>query len=424
MPELSVDKNLRIIVPNIPLLTLTSGSNQLGRIVQTTLSVLLRFMGGMTPFKTVSAEELVFGYDDSLTSLANRFYPRGKRPPRKMGLLLGRNGTLTEVSTINTGHRGMEYFGILDRLNGLDHLPFWDDAPCNSINASEGSLFPPRVVTGSDTVHVYDKDLCRVWPLRHRHEVDEGGITAGYYTPDDSVFQSGDDNPDNKCFCPGKDQCPPEGLQNISPCQFDAPVYLSFPHFYKAAPELSEPFEGLNPSQEKHETFFKIQPKLGVTLEARVRVQLNLKVEHAEVHPVRKFPSITFPIMWLEEGVAELTPGIHSWVYLSTTFADKVAPVLQYGLIVVGSLTLVLVFIRAYKNVVFTAENIELGKQKLRRGSSFIVNGQHRLLILRDSYQVLQNIRESPRPDSIHLLDNGTEMTDMQETSFNPDPDS
>lgn len=41
--------------------------------------------------------------------------------------------------------------------------------------------------------------------------------------------------------------------------------------------------------------------KLGVTIEARVRVQLNLMVEHAEIHPVRQFPSIVFPIMWLEE---------------------------------------------------------------------------------------------------------------------------
>lgn len=55
-----------------------------------------------------------------------------------------RNGTLDEVSTINTGHRGMEYFGLLDKLNGLDHLPFWEEAPCNSINASEGTQYTMR----------------------------------------------------------------------------------------------------------------------------------------------------------------------------------------------------------------------------------------------------------------------------------------
>lgn len=40
----------------------------------------------------------------------------------------------------------------------------------------------------------------------------------------------------------------------------DAPVYLSFPHFYNADPRLLDDVEGLSPDQEKHETFFKIQP--------------------------------------------------------------------------------------------------------------------------------------------------------------------
>lgn len=43
-------------------------------------------------------------------------------------------------------------------------------------------------------------------------------------------------------------------------CLIDAPVYLSFPHFYQADQSLLEPFEGLTPDKEKHETYFKIQP--------------------------------------------------------------------------------------------------------------------------------------------------------------------
>lgn len=48
-------------------------------------------------------------------------------------LILQRNGTLNEVSTIHTGHSGMENFGYMDRLNGLDHLPYWNDKPCTEI---------------------------------------------------------------------------------------------------------------------------------------------------------------------------------------------------------------------------------------------------------------------------------------------------
>ncbi|CAH2208123.1 jg27366, partial [Pararge aegeria aegeria] len=71
-------------------------------------------------------------YNDPLVTLAHYFYPKGKRPNSQMGLLLARNGTLDEVHTINTGQR-LDKFGYLDKLNGLDHLPYWRDSPCNNI---------------------------------------------------------------------------------------------------------------------------------------------------------------------------------------------------------------------------------------------------------------------------------------------------
>lgn len=55
--------------------------------------------------------------------------------------------------------------------------------------------------------------------------------------------------------------------------------------------------------------------KLGVPLEGKVRVQLNLKVENApNSGPASKFPSIIYPIMWLEEV---------SIAYISISFKFK-----------------------------------------------------------------------------------------------------
>lgn len=90
-----------------------------------------------------------------------------------------RNGTLTEYATMHTGHTGMEKFGYFDKLNGLDHMPQWEKEPCSSIEASEGSFFPPREVTNSDVVYIYDKDLCRSLPLVYRHPVEKDG--EGYF---------------------------------------------------------------------------------------------------------------------------------------------------------------------------------------------------------------------------------------------------
>ena len=84
---------------------------------------------------------------------------------------------MTEVSTINSGmgDDGMQKFGYLDRLNGMDSLPYWKGEPCTNITASEGSFFPPRSVTKADIVYVYDKDLCRILPLKYSKPVVKDG---------------------------------------------------------------------------------------------------------------------------------------------------------------------------------------------------------------------------------------------------------
>lgn len=39
----------------------------------------------------------------------------------------------------------MENFGLLDRVNGMEELPFWKGS-CNSIKASEGKLILKFVI--------------------------------------------------------------------------------------------------------------------------------------------------------------------------------------------------------------------------------------------------------------------------------------
>ncbi|XP_018563143.1 scavenger receptor class B member 1 [Anoplophora glabripennis] len=389
VPELSVNKHQKIVVPNIPLLTLATQSNNMGYWVQKTISLLLS-MSSYKPFVSITADELVFGYEDRLVALAHQFYPKRKRPADRMGLFINRNGTLPEVHNIYTGMTGMQEFGLLDNLNGKDTLPFWKEAPCNALRASEGSFFPPRYFTKADIVHIYDKDLCRILPMQYRRSVTKHGIAADLFTPSDNIFESVDVQPENKCYCPGNEFCPPKGLQNISPCQFDAPVYLSFPHFLDADPNLTKPFEGLSADREKHESYFKIQPKLGVPVEGKIRAQLNLKIDQAPyITVVKDFPSIIFPIMWLEEGVDDLTPSIRRWIYLATTFADVACPLMTYGFIFLGTCVILGVFVNTYKSLVFTKETIEIGMKTLRRRSSAYIYGSNRFISRRDTYTLL-----------------------------------
>ncbi|KAE8736895.1 hypothetical protein FOCC_FOCC017649 [Frankliniella occidentalis] len=290
VPEMSVDRNTKIVLPNIPLLTLSTHVSNSFPLVQFVVSTGARTLG-LKPFVSLTADQLLFGYDDTLVKLAHNLFPKHLRPQAQMGLLLG--GVLQRV------HHDVRYFPT--------------SAPA---------------------------------------------LTRPF-------------------------------------CSTEAPVYLSYPHFLNGDPSLVEAVEGLKPDEQQHGTYFKIQPKLGVTISAKVRVQANLWVRNAaHVGAVSKFPTIVFPIMWLEEGVEELTPSIQRWIYLATTVAETALPIFTYGAILLGLALLAAVFVQSYRKVVFTKENLQKGREKLRRGSSFLVNGQHRLLILRDSYSLLNTTPE------------------------------
>jgi len=85
-----------------------------------------------------------------------------------------------------------------------------------------GSFFPPRDQTGADIVHIWDKDLCRTLPLQYRGPVEKTGIKADLYTPPDVLFgRQNETVMEEDCFCSdGIATCPPQGLQDISPCQY------------------------------------------------------------------------------------------------------------------------------------------------------------------------------------------------------------
>lgn len=63
--------------------------------------------------------------------------------------------------------------------------------------------------------------------FRFLHEVDTAGGVKGYrFTPPRDVFADIARNPENDCFCPAGPPCAPNGLFNISVCQFGMHHYL------------------------------------------------------------------------------------------------------------------------------------------------------------------------------------------------------
>jgi hypothetical protein len=65
-----------------------------------------------------------------------------------------------------------------------------------------------------------------------RDVIAAGGIPGYRFSPPTNVFTSVENLPSQKCYCPAGPPCAPEGTFNVSLCQYDSPVLLTFPHFY------------------------------------------------------------------------------------------------------------------------------------------------------------------------------------------------
>lgn len=85
------------------------------------------------------------------------------------------------------------------------------------------------------------------------------GIDVDLFELDEKAYGNSKINRKNECF---DDEvfAPEQGIQNISPCHYGAPVYLSNPHFYKTDDKYLNSVEGLYPNETIHKTYFKIQP--------------------------------------------------------------------------------------------------------------------------------------------------------------------
>ena len=113
------------------------------------------------------------------------------------------------------------------------------------------------------------------------------GIKAYEYSLDETLIGNVTDVPENFCFnpLPDPDLYLPNGLMNVSTCKFDAPAYVSFPHFYLADPALLEQFPPgtLNPNEEEHGNHLSLMPETGIPLEVEIRMQIN-----ALVRPIKR----------------------------------------------------------------------------------------------------------------------------------------
>ncbi|XP_075148935.1 scavenger receptor class B member 1 [Haematobia irritans] len=338
-----------IIAPNIPYMGAMAAATTLSTFAALGVSALTRQMGSK-PMLELSVHEYLWGYDDNLVTLASRFVPNFINFER-FGILERMfdegDNTVTMKLPAADGRRqdGDLRDYALDSWNGGKSIKFWTKrganiTNCNSIHgAYDGTLFP-RTITPGETFRIYRKAFCRTLPVVYSHPGKINGFDAYHFKLDEHAFDSNWTDSNSSCFCTNK-KCLKKGLGNITPCYYNIPLAISFPHFYNGDPTLLDGFEGLSPNEEKHGSQVAIQPQLGIPMKIAMRFQINLLVDDVKFNrDMSKFRNKVFPLIWMEVGVQDLTSGLK--VLLRLVF--DVCPYLQYAAIIalfIGGMALI-----------------------------------------------------------------------------------
>ncbi|XP_078581893.1 lysosome membrane protein 2-like isoform X2 [Branchiostoma floridae x Branchiostoma japonicum] len=266
------------------------------------LASLLLLLTGESLFVTHTVGEMLSGYHEPLLQLAKTFAPALIKDDtfgifRIMG---GQYNASDGVYTIYTGQADPRKYTYIDRWNGMREVNYWNKTgTCNMINGTVGTMYP-IIQDKSEPIYVFQSDMCRSVHAVFESEQTARDIPVYRYTARPDIMQSGDKNPDNRCFCLGK--CLQDGLMDGRPCHQGAPIVLSLPHFYQGDPSLLDTVWGLQPDKLKHQTFLDVEPTTGLAMNVARRVQINMDarpVPHIrETENIRK---LYFPVMWLSE---------------------------------------------------------------------------------------------------------------------------
>ncbi|XP_015115646.1 protein croquemort isoform X2 [Diachasma alloeum] len=280
-----------------------------GPIKQMVSGALEVLQEGLTVRKKV--RELLFdGYEDKLIDLAKELHVPGI-PWNKFGWFYGRNRSETYDGTfnMNTGANSMQDLGILREWNYERKSTIYS-GKCGEINGSLGDLWPP--VRYYEDVSVFAPDVCTLVPLHDNGIMNFDGLEGKQFMATPETFDNGSRVESRACYC--KDvECQPSGTLNVSTCKFGAPAFVSLPHFHLADESYRNSIDGLRPAHDgSHDFYILVQPDLGIPLQVRARLQLNLLIQPIKhIRLFEKVPKVFIPMLWFRQE-ADLSSDLGS----------------------------------------------------------------------------------------------------------------
>ncbi|XP_037016778.2 scavenger receptor class B member 1 isoform X1 [Artibeus jamaicensis] len=319
-----------IVMPNI--LVLSAAMMLEHRPMSLKLFMTLAFSTlSQRAFMNRTVGEIMWGYDDPLVNLINNYLP-GMLPLKgKFGLFAELNNSDSGLFTVFTGIKDFSRIHLVDKWNGVSKVNFWHSDQCNMINGTAGQMWAP-FMTPESSLEFYSPEACRSMKLIYQDSGVFEGIPIYRFKAPDTLFANGSVYPPNEGFCP----CLQSGVQNVSTCRFNAPLFLSHPHFYNADPVLADAVLGLHPNEKEHSLFLDIHPVTGIPMNCSVKLQLSLYVKSVKgIGQTGKIAPVVLPMMWFEESGAMEGKTLQTF-YTQLVLLPKVMHYAQYVLLALG----------------------------------------------------------------------------------------
>uniref|UniRef100_A0A0A1WWF6 Protein croquemort n=1 Tax=Zeugodacus cucurbitae TaxID=28588 RepID=A0A0A1WWF6_ZEUCU len=294
------------------------------KFIKKIVNFMLNREGGEL-YTTKTVREWIFeGYKDKLIDFLNLFNTtKINIPYTRFGWLVDRNGSAEYdgLFTIHTGVEDMADLGRLTHWNKKNETGFYE-APCGTVNGTTGDLFPPHL-SSEQEITIFATDACRYMNLAPNGTVEKYGITAYNWVGTTETLDSGENYPNQKCFCdPKTDECPKTGVVECKKCRDNAPIYASFPHFHLADHSYLDAVTGLTPDSNKHSFNLAIEPTTGIPLQVNGRLQINMMMEPDNDFDIyRGVPKFLMPMFWFNQ-IAVLDEKLASRTKLAMNLGD------------------------------------------------------------------------------------------------------
>ncbi|CAH0724036.1 unnamed protein product, partial [Brenthis ino] len=379
LPEESIAhyKDVKVTVPSIALIAIsTLLADNMGYFANVGAYYSISALGSKL-FMNMTAEELLWGYDDPLVTLASKLLP-GWIDFGKIGIMdrfYAQREEEVEVELRNISRR----FSIntWNKSPGLVEQGYqtWNTSNlCNRVAGTYEGLMMPSNLNKDLEIPVFRKQACRVYPFKFQQEMTrDEGYNYYRYTMEDSAF-----NKTSRYACPCENNCLPDGFVDISSCYYGFPIALSKPHFLDTDPEQQAYFKGFKQNPVKHMSTLDLEPKIGAPVAVKINIQVNIAVRMSSGNPItRPIKDKVMPILWLSLYCKQPPPEVTKLLFLRLVIAPPLMITLEVVLFVIGLGLGVQGFHRIWKpkyKLVPSKEEPTRKKSVERRKSSVIIN--------------------------------------------------